>query len=698
MSRTRMERVRLGSLLAFVCVFFFVVVARLAQMQLSLGEKYGEIVRKQSSGRVEIPALRGNIYDRNGLPVVQTVYGHSLYAYARTEDELTEACQYVEKLFGLKRGAAKKDYKLELHRFRWIDRRLTDEQADHVDTDRPKGLFLRDEQIREYPFGLIGRQIVGFTNIDNQGQSGLELQYDSMLCGTSGWADILKDGRQDSFKVKEEALIQPTPGKGLLLTIDWRLQEIVEEELRRSVESHKAKSANAVFIDPASGDILAIAHYDPSEKYPERPTKLRPVSDLFEPGSVFKAVTAAGLLDADLVDFNELIFCENGVWNLGGKPLHDDKKHGFLTFREVIELSSNIGIGKKAFALGGDRLYETAKKFGFGKRFNIGFPAEAKGSIAHPERWSERTTAALSMGHAISCTPLQMAASMAAIANGGDLMRPRLIRGLVEPDGAIQPFGAAEKVTTALKEVSADSLRAFLRGVVERGTAKDSVNSPTVLIAGKTGTAEIPNPTGRGYLKHKFNASFAGFFPSDRPLVAGIVVIEQPEPMHYGGWTSGPAFRRIAERYAVLEPQRFVVPEKSLHPAPSDPLAHKAVPDFVGRQTSYAQSVAKFANVELTIGDSSGIVEWQFPPAGTRSLSTGNVIAVANASQSNGMYTMADLTGRTVKEAAAYLAHVGVSFSVTGSGRIYSQSILPGELLSAASICKLDCTPPKDSL
>lgn len=495
MTRTRMESIRLRILFALVILCFGAFVARLVHLQLYMNALYSEIVDHQTSGRIDIPAERGMLYDRNGQVVAKNVIGSSLYAYALDDEEVAKVGAYLERLYRLPRGSAKAEYKLEPKKFRWIKRRISDSEAERIEADSVTGLHLRRDNQREYPFGLVGRQILGYTDIDNRGQSGFELAYDSLLAGQTGTADIRRDGLRNTYRVKEAALVKPIPGQSLVLTVDWRLQDIVEQELKHAVDTFSAACGLAAYLDCRTGDILAIAHYDPNEKFPERPTKLRAISDQFEPGSVFKPFTAAGIIDAGLADYSRQVYCENGAWNLGSRILHDDKKHGWLTFREIIELSSNIGIAKRAIEADGNDLFDMYRRFGFGRKLHIGLPGEAGGRLVPPSKWSNYNVAAVAMGHSIALTPLQLANAFAAIANGGELLRPHLILGRVDENGFVVSGQRREVINRIMKNGNLDSLKAFLRGVVENGTAK-VVNSEIVGIAGKTGTAELPDLEG----------------------------------------------------------------------------------------------------------------------------------------------------------------------------------------------------------
>lgn len=690
MTRTGRERFRLGCLYIAVCLFFSVAAARLVHLQIVNAGKYRAIVDRQSSGRVKIPATRGVLYDRKGRTVASNVERASLYAYPRNKAQLHQVSRYLDSLFGYKPGTSLKKCGLRVNRFRWVRRRIADDLAQAVMAQAPRGLHLRMETQRAYPFGLIGKQILGFTDIDNRGMSGIELGLDSMLSGDPGYADYRRDGLANTYRVNETALIPPVPGRTLVLTVDFGLQEIVERELQKGVEEFHARTGMAVMVDCYSGEILSMAHYDPTEKHRDRPVKLRTTSDLFEPGSSFKAITTAAILDAGLAGFSDTVFCEEGKWRLGRRTLHDDKEHGWLTFREIFELSSNIGIGKHALELGGEELHNATRRFGFGAKTGIPIPSEAAGSVAVPNRWSEYMTAALAMGHGISVTSLQMAMAFATVANGGQLLRPRLIYGMVDTRHRLSQRYECERIERVMTTASADTLRAWMRGVVQRGTA-EAVQSSIVSIAGKTGTAQIPNSERGGYYRNKFTASFGGFFPAERPQVAGIVVLIEPKPVHYGGWTAGPVFRRIAEKFVTADPDRFGSSERIL--AETDRATQRTVvlPDLVGSDMRFARSVAAAYGFRVRPDSARGEIGWQFPSPGSLMFQGDNVLVRCRRDDS--ALVMFDMAGLSVREASALLETVGISYSFYGNGRVVSQSIKPGKNVFPGEICRLTCRP-----
>ena len=349
-------------------------------------------------------------------------------------------------------------------------------------------------------------------------------------------------------------------------------------------------------------------------------------------------------------------------------------------------------MAKCAIELGGDELYLGARRFGMGQKLGVGLPGEIRGSLVRPKRWSDYTIAALAMGHSVAVTPLQMAAGFAAIANGGKLLRPRLILGWVDENRLVSNQNSGDVIGQVMSETSAATLRTILQGVVERGTA-EAVHSAVVTIAGKTGTAQVPDLENHRYFKNKFVASFAGFFPCEKPLIAGIVILHEPGPIHYGGWTAGPIFRSIAERYLVLRPDLFQIDSKLLveHSRPAANTVE--VPDFIGRDLTLAAALADKRGLRLRTDTSEGKIIWQFPAADRLVFVDDEILAAVEQAGKPGL-RMIDLKGLSTRQAAAFLQFAGITCRIMGNGRVIKQSIRPGEKIADKMICQLECRPP----
>jgi len=662
-----------------------VIIARLFSIQVISGGEYQQIAERQSTGKITVHAERGAIYDRKGRQVAINVLRNALYAYPSSQREIREIGGYLDRIYGRRPGQSREMYPLKPNRFTWIDRNLGDDQAFRAARDSLPGLYIKSEAGRDYPFGRIGSQILGGTDIDGAGISGIEYSQDSILAGRPGLIDYLRDGQMNTYRIREVPLVTPTAGNSIVLTIDWHFQEIVEEELKLAVHKYNALEGSAIFLDCHTGEILAAADYVPAAM--GGAVKLRGVSNSFEPGSVFKIFTAAALLEEDVVDLEEKIYCEKGFWKCGRGRLRDDKEHDSLIFKEVFELSSNIGFGKLALRLGGPALMQMARRFGFGQRCMIGLPGEQSGMIGDPGVWSEYNIAALAIGHAISVTPLQLAVAAGSIANGGELYRPVIVKGVINSDGKLISKAEKNLIGRVIDKDKDAILRSFMEGVVERGTGSPA-RSDIVSIAGKTGTAEVPDRENGGYIKNKFAASFLGYFPADEPQIAGIVLLHQPEPVHYGGHTSGPTFKNIAERYVVAHPE--LLKDNSGLMAEKHELKMIEIPDFINCDIGQARRLAEKRGIDLVANDSIGIVVWQYPFEGRKVPGTEKVVVMVRA-DSEKTLRMWDLRGMKMRTALAVLNHNGIDFEVTGSGIIKRQRPSAGSKIGENTKCILMC-------
>lgn len=664
------------------CALFF----RLAVIQIVNGEEYGDRARKQSTGKTKVKAERGLIFDRKGRQLAVNVISNALYAYPSGKKEIRNIYRYLDRLYNRKIGSSQKRYSLSPNRFKYIDRDLSDALAAKITNDSIPGLYIEKGVKRDYPFGAVGRQLLGYTNIDGNGISGLEYSYDSVLAGIPGLIDYLRDAHRNTYRIKTIPLVRPVAGNSIVLTVDWYFQEIVEDELKAAVEKYNALEGTAVFLDCHTGEILAAADYVAGEN--NDAVKLRAVSNCIEPGSVFKIVAASALLDEGLVDLEEKIYCEEGLWRCGRSRMRDDHKYDSLTFQEIIELSSNIGTGKLALRLGPEKLCEAIDRFGFGQKTYVGLPGEQSGYIGDPGVWSDYNIAALSIGHSIAVTPLQLSSAMAALANGGSLYRPILIRGMINNEGKLIQKSKSLMIGRVIEEKNAELMQSFLAGVVERGTGTP-VKSDIVTIAGKTGTAEVPDLENGGYHKNKFVASFLGYFPAEKPQVAGIVVLHQPEPIHYGGHTAGPAFKNIAERYTITNSESLRPDTKLASDGDNDLLE---IPDFIGRDVSLAMKIAAKKGLNLVSDRSEGVVVWQFPPEGRRIPGAETVaVVVQNDDGNNEKVTMIDMSGLQMRTAIAVLNYQGLKFEIDGYGKVKKQFPSAGALVGKKARCRLVC-------
>lgn len=432
--------------------------------------------------------------------------------------------------------------------FVWLARKVTPGQSESVRSLKLKGIGFIKESKRSYPNGYLLSHVIGFAGMDNNGLDGLELLYDKYLKGQPGWALFLRDARQKKLDLWER-MVLPKDGNDVILTIDDVIQYIAERELDKAFTTYRAKGASIVVMDPHTGAILAMANRPTFDLNDYRSCgkdamRNRAVADMFEPGSVFKIVTASAALEENKVSEGEKFFCENGSYKIAGHVLHDHQPHGWLTFTEVIEQSSNIGTCKIAQVLGTNILYNYVKLFGFGSKSGINLPGEISGSMKEPRFWSKTSITAVPMGHEVGVTALQLVTAISAIANGGNLMKPYVVKEVRDKEGNIVESFSPVLRRKVMGLDSASRVSKMLIGVVEKGTGK-LAKIPGVSVAGKTGTAQKLEPSG-GYSHNKFVATFIGFTPAEDPVLAIAVVLDEPHPYYFGGVVSAPVFKNVA--------------------------------------------------------------------------------------------------------------------------------------------------------
>lgn len=531
-------------------IAFFVwgaVWGRALQLQVLDDDQLRAVALQQSDRRVVLPARRGEIMDREGRLLAINVAARSYFAYPDSLVPASELAQRFAPLRGMNVRAVSRDWQERQNKFTWMIRRCSAEASEQIEGWELPGIFPTWEYERVYPHVLPGFSgPLGFVNDTMGGAAGLELFYNDLLQGKDGEGVFVTDATGRRFAVDPIAGHKPVPGAKLRLTIDARWQSILGEELMAAVETWKAKGGMGIIMNPHTGAILAMVDVDPSRSEHSPILKSRLISDVFEPGSTFKLVPFAGALaDGDL-ELNQYFDGGMGVGYFNGRPIKDDKKHGVISTEEAFVLSSNIVTGRIANRMEPGRLDFWVRRFGFGQKTGLDLPGESPGRIAQQQN-SEFNIAQRSFGHGISVTPLQLACAYSVIANGGYLVQPHLLEAIENPDGTVTPTPI--KGERILSPEVALIMKRFARGVVERGTAK-AINDSVFTFAGKTGTAEKPDPVTKSYNKNKYMASFVGYYPADNPRIVGLVILDEPEPIHYGGLTSGPVLLNTVRRAA----------------------------------------------------------------------------------------------------------------------------------------------------
>ena len=539
---------------AFLLTAFLSLIAfRLYTLQIVQHQEITARATQQYERRIPVASKRGTLYDRQGRELAITVETSSVFAHpGLIQDPKVTASQLSQVLH-----VPSKEILERLQDGRpyvWIQRKVERGQAERVAALNLPGIGLVPEGKRYYPKKELAAHVIGFVGIDDKGLEGIELQYDHLLGGGSRLLTSQVDalGRIVSRKQEKTGSLSD-----LYLTIDEVIQHVAERELEAAVRRSEAKGGTVVVMDPKTGEILALANlptYNPNDyaSHPPAFRRNRALTDPYEPGSAFKVILAAAALEEGIVKPSDLFHGEDGVIEVAGVKIRDHERYGWMTFRDVLALSSNVGTIKVGMKVGKDLFYTYITHFGFGLPTGVDLPGESPGLIRRPRNWSEISIGALSIGQEISVTPLQLITAFATVANGGSLIRPYAVKAIRGPDRTLRQVTSIPVRQVISREI-AKTLSSILQEVVERGTGQEAA-VPGYTVAGKTGTAQkMDKETGR-YSHNKLVASFVGYVPAEEPRVTILVLLDEPRRFAWGGTGAAPAFREIArETLAYLK-------------------------------------------------------------------------------------------------------------------------------------------------
>lgn len=558
------------------------LLARAVQLQVIDGEKWASEAESKRTERRVLDARRGALYDRNGVPLAITQEFYHVGIAPNELDDPGGAFRLIIRSLGIPAAPLDREFRA---RKRWIYLHGP-YNATQVQPLRPiRGVHLEGAFQRFYPSRELARPIIGGLEADRAvGGAGLELALDSTLTGEPGEAVLLKDRAGRRYDSPARLVRDPVPGNDVVLTIDAELQEIAERGLADALEELKAEGGDVVFLDPKTGELLALAS---RQVHPGAVPRASTFTDPFEPGSTAKLFTAAALLQNRLVDSTDEVFGEGGEWfmpvNRGGRTrrIADVHAHkGNLTLAEAIRTSSNIAMAKFSLRLTPEQQYEMLRDFGFGTPTGAEFPSESRGRLALPDHWQPMyTRASVAMGYELGVTPVQLAAAYGAIANDGVLLAPTLVREVRDPAGTVLFRREPEPVRRVISREIAERLRQYLRGAVGEGGTGGGAQLMNYTVLGKTGTARRFEDG--HYAAGKYTSTFAAIFPADDPQLVVIVKIDNPKGSYYGGRTAAPvtrtmlqqslASRRVAIDRARLAPQGVPVAPSLVSPAAGSP-------------------------------------------------------------------------------------------------------------------------------
>lgn len=645
-------RRRLVVAASLFAVWTAAIEARLVYLQVVGHAELAARAERQQQRTMTAPAKRGEILDRHGHVLAFSVDADSIYAVPA---EVDDPVRTTEALCGALGDCSPADRKTLIERlgsqraFAYVDRQVSPDVAARVQALDLDGVGFLKESRRYYPKKELASHLLGFVGTDNAGLSGIEAAYDAQIKGRDGRILIQADARRHAVFSRVERA--PTAGADLELTIDEYIQHVAERELRIATDEHRAKGGSVVVMDPRSGQILALANwptFNPNafQKSPGEARRNRAIQDVYEPGSTFKFVTASAALEERVVKPDEPIDVSAGMIRFGSRQIDDDHRYDVLSFTDVIVKSSNVGAIKVGLRLGAERLDRYARRFGFGSPLSPDFRGESPGIVWNPVRLDDSALASVSMGYQVAVTPLQMASAASVVANGGELIEPRLVRAVVRDGRRIEvPTNVIRRV---ISPETAATLTTMMELVVQRGTGGRAA-IPGFHVAGKTGTAQ--KLVDRRYSSTEYNASFVGFVPSRNPVLTVVVVLDSPLGKgYYGGIVAAPVFARVAE--AAL---RHLGVPPTINPMPPVLVAH--------------------ARDDAT------------PPVPQPVRMPAVLSRVGSPSAAGGL--MPDLRGLSAREALRTLAELGLAVRLDGDGVVTDQEPAAGAPLERGGAATL---------
>ena len=545
--RPKVFRTRLGLLALFFVAWLCLIVFRLVDLQIVRYPEMRERARRQQTRVFEISPKRGTIYDRRSRELAVSIKVESVFAVPLEISDKPRTASLLAATLGLDPGKVRR--RLEGSRtFCWIKRKVDYPQVQKVRELGLPGIYFETESKRYYPKRELAAHVLGYVGMDNDGLAGLEHLYERDVRGTPGRILLHTDARKRYFSSVERP---PTSGSDLVLTLDESIQYLVEQELRAQVEKSRALGGTAIVMNPATGAILAMANlptFNPNHygRYSESAWRNQAVLNIYEPGSTFKIFTAAAALEEGLATPEEQIHCMNGGIVIGKHRIRDHKPFGWLSVREVIARSSNVGVIQLGFRIGKERLERYLRHYGFGRPTRVDLPGEARGLLRPSSDWHTVTLGTISMGQGIGVTPLQMVTGAGVIANGGYWVPPRVVERIRSGGDSRSPSGSRDGRTRVLRNETAEAVKEMMSLVVSGGTGR-AARLRGFSAAGKTGTAQKVDERGR-YSHTRFIASFVGFAPVDNPALSMVVLIDEPRGLYYGGQVAAPVFKKIAEK------------------------------------------------------------------------------------------------------------------------------------------------------
>jgi cell division protein FtsI (penicillin-binding protein 3) len=639
----KQRRARIGALTFTLVALFGLAAVRLVILVAMYGPRLNSLAQQEHTGATQLAAVRGPIVGRNGEPLALSAEARSVYARPKRVLESSTPAERAKLAAILMMMPISLEQKLNSDApFVWLERRISPDKASAAEALGIEGIGTISEYKRFYPESNLAAAVVGLAGMDGQGLSGLELQYDRIVRGEAVELSFDHDAQGHAIFDSPLALKAPEPGAQLELTIDSSIQSLAETELAAEVQASGAKRGSAIVLDPFSGAVLAMANVSADGANVHDRLHNPAVEDAFEPGSTMKGILGSIALADHAITTEQQFFCENGQFHLDRHTIHDHSPHGWLDLGGIIEVSSNIGAAKIALTLGSERYYEGLRAFGIGSRTGIDLPGEATGLLRKPSSWREIDLANHGFGQGVAVTPIQLAVAYAAIANGGNIIRPYVVKAAYDAEGHAILAHTPQVMRRAIAPDVAHQMNLLLRNVVmsDGGTAaKARVDG--FVVAGKTGTAQMVNPQNGTYYQNRHVSSFVGFLPADDPRLLILVALYDVGHEHFGGLIAAPVFSEIAQ--GAVRDLNITAPNPTYDTASMVPMPGfgkdtpsaeapaadvdeympvltgsklvRATPNFAGLSLRRAMELARISRVDVDVRGDGYVVE-QDPVAG----------------------------------------------------------------------------------
>jgi len=641
----RNPRLRWPVVWVLAVVWMVAVVGRLSYLQLFRYSEYLSKAQHQQQRIFEISPMRGPIYDRKGRELAVSLPMDSAFG---DPAEVTDV-DMVARLLSPVLDVPAEDLETKIREARTpvrLAKKLSPETVQRITDMNLRGVFFQKENRRVYPQRELAASVLGYVDVDEKGIGGIEYALDKQIRGKPGEMMVMADGLRRRYDRRESAA---DPGASVTLTIDETIQYIAEKELGQAIADTHAKAGTVIVQDPNSGELLAVANwpvFDPNNAgaYPDESRVDRAVASAYEPGSTFKVITLTGAIENGVASPDMLVDCQMGQILVAGRLIHDWKRFGVMSVREILEHSSDVGAIKVALKLGSPKFYDTICAFGIGQPTGIELPGENRGLLRPLDEWRASSIGSIAMGQEVSVTPIQIISAISAIANGGTVYRPHVVREVEGgPDVPMRPAPESLQATDAR---TAATVREMMEDVVLKGTGMPAqLNGYTA--AGKSGTAQKIDPRTGRYSATQYNSSFVGFAPVNTPLISILVVLDSPVGAHHGGEVGGPVFKRVAEQVlAYLHAPHDV-------PSPSDAETAK---NIRGGPKPDSQTAEDRDSTRKSFQDA--VANTRRPEATTTTVAFGDPSAIVVPS----------LAGQSVRSVTEACSRLGLVPTLIGSG------------------------------